>query len=198
MDFSSLIKNRKKVLKPTKTIVTNTSGEKFEISSGIVRDLGIKVSPFIIDDKPNLNIDMIIPGLFLSSQDPVIDLDILNSHKIKHVLSLGIDPDIKFHGINYYYVNILDLPEFDLLEVLNNCIEIIHKNINENILVHCNAGVSRSPTIIIGYLMALKKISYSQSYEIVKNKRYIRPNDGFVNKLMNLQHQDLPQVDKIN
>ncbi|XP_057320255.1 dual specificity protein phosphatase 19 [Microplitis mediator] len=194
MDFQSLIENRKKILKPTTTVVTNTSGEKYEISDGVVRNLGIKVTPFVVDNKPNLKIDLIIPGLFISSQDPVYNLDILESHGIKNILSLGINPEVKFPDINYYYVDILDLPEFDLFKVLNECIKIIHENISENILVHCNAGVSRSPTIVLGYLMACKKLSYTQAYDFVKNIRYIRPNDGFVNKLKNIKPKDLPQL----
>ncbi|XP_053592848.1 dual specificity protein phosphatase 19 [Microplitis demolitor] len=194
MDFQSLIESRKKILKPTTTIVTNTSGEKYEISDGIVRNLGRKVPPFVIDNKPNLKIDLIIPGLFLSSQDPVYNLDILESHEIKNVLSLGINPEIKFLTIKYHYVDILDLPEFDLFKVLNECIKVIHENIKENILVHCNAGVSRSPTIVIGYLMACKEMSYTQAYDFVKNIRYIRPNDGFVNKLKSIKLEDLPQL----
>lgn len=142
----------------------------------------------MIDNKPDLQIAQIIQGLFLSSQDPIINKEILQKHKIRHILSIGIDVPVKFDDINYYYCELLDLPESDLIIVIKKCIRIIHKHRNENILVHCNAGISRSPAIIISYIMALQKISYDDAYNKVKNIRNcIKPNEGFVQQLKTLQ-----------
>ena len=46
------------------------------------------------------------------------------------------------------------------------------------------AGVSRSPTIVISYLMWKEKKGYNETYFFVKNKRrFIGPNQGFVSQL---------------
>jgi dual specificity MAP kinase phosphatase len=58
----------------------------------------------------------------------------------------------------------------------------------KNILVHCAAGVSRSPTLAIAYLMIENRWNYNKAYDFVKKKRYfIYPNAGFVKQLQNLQ-----------
>ena len=55
-------------------------------------------------------------------------------------------------------------------------------------LVHCNAGVSRSAAIVIAYLMYSQHLNYQQAFDLVKSKRpAIRPNDGFVAELKQLQ-----------
>jgi protein-tyrosine phosphatase len=49
------------------------------------------------------------------------------------------------------------------------------------VLVHCAAGVSRSATIIIAYLMSRCGISYGQALAHVKARRpIVNPNEGFV------------------
>jgi len=51
-------------------------------------------------------------------------------------------------------------------------------------LVHCNAGVSRSATICIAYIMKTNKLKYLDAYGIVKAaKPDIKPNEGFVVQL---------------
>lgn len=191
MDLMSLIKSKKLHLKTCKTIVTNTLGQRYEEANGEKKELA-PGTPFVIDDKPDLQIACVMPGLFLSSQDVIACKEILQEHKIHHILSVGIDASIKFNGIEYYYCDLLDLPESNLILAIKKCIRIIHENRSENILVHCNAGVSRSPAIIISYLMAFANLSYNDAYNKVKRVRNcIKPNDGFVKQLNTLEFSSI-------
>lgn len=59
---------------------------------------------------------------------------------------------------------------------------------DKKILVHCAAGISRSPALVIAYLMIENKWSFEKALEFVKSKRYfIRPNDGFLKQLIELE-----------
>ena len=59
--------------------------------------------------------------------------------------------------------------------------EFIKINLEKtNVLVHCFAGVSRSASIIIAYLMKEKNNTYKEAFSFVKAKRsIIDPNFGF-------------------
>ncbi|KAI9475934.1 MAG: protein-tyrosine phosphatase-like protein, partial [Benjaminiella poitrasii] len=52
------------------------------------------------------------------------------------------------------------------------------------ILIHCQAGVSRSPTILAACLMKSKKITRDEALEIIKRKcPSIALNPGFMEQL---------------
>lgn len=188
MDLQSLIAEKRGKLKHCKTVITNTLGERYEIGNDGKKSNLEQVLPFVVDNNPDLQIARVISGLFLSSQDAAANIEILQEHGIQCVLSIGIDLTVKYENIQYFYCDLLDLPESSLQLVLHECIEIIDECRNKNLLVHCNAGVSRSPTIIISYLIVKLKLSYENAYEKVKSVRpCIRPNDGFVAQLKALQ-----------
>jgi protein-tyrosine phosphatase len=61
---------------------------------------------------------------------------------------------------------------------------------NKNIVVHCAAGMSRSPTLVIAYLMIENKWKYEEAYSYVKNRRPLtEPNIGFVKQLKSLEYK---------
>lgn len=50
--------------------------------------------------------------------------------------------------------------------------------------VHCNAGVSRSVSVVIGYLMKTQGMPFDAAYAHVKSERKAaQPNDGFRKQL---------------
>lgn len=50
--------------------------------------------------------------------------------------------------------------------------------------MHCHAGVSRSATVMIAYLMTKNQWSYEESLTFLKSKRkWVKPNPGFVEQL---------------
>ncbi|XP_011154898.1 dual specificity protein phosphatase 19 [Harpegnathos saltator] len=194
MDLQDLIAKKKLSLKSCKTMITDSLGNKYEVEQGRVKKLE-RGLPFVVDEKPDLQVASVIPGLYLSSQDPVVCSDILKKYKIGHILSIGINISEKFDDIRYYNSDLLDLPESDIMPSIKECVDIIHANRKENILVHCNAGVSRSPAIIIAYLMTTMKLSYNEAYEKVKGARScIKPNDGFVRQLQSIENTSLDKL----
>jgi predicted protein tyrosine phosphatase len=51
----------------------------------------------------------------------------------------------------------------------------------QDVYVFCNAGVSRSATVVILYLIYKHKLSCQEAYDFVKSKRrWIEPNEGFM------------------
>lgn len=51
----------------------------------------------------------------------------------------------------------------------------------ENVYIHCAAGVSRSASFTIAYLMVLNSWGYDDTYKYVKERRSeIFPNSGFI------------------
>ncbi|XP_050462164.1 dual specificity protein phosphatase 19 [Cataglyphis hispanica] len=190
MDLRDLIAKKRSSLKSCKTVITDPLGNKYEIEQGQIKKLE-KSLPFVVDEKPDLRVANIIPGLYLSSQDPAVCIDILKKYEIRHILSIGVAINIseRFDDIRYHTCDLLDLPESNIIPLLKRCVHIIHATRKENILVHCNAGVSRSPAIVIAYLMIYKKLSYDEAYNKVKKARgCIRPNDGFVKQLHSIEN----------
>ena len=56
--------------------------------------------------------------------------------------------------------------------------------------MHCMMGISRSATIVIAYLMLKKDMSIMDAVAMVRGKREVFPNDGFLKQLCILD-QDL-------
>jgi predicted protein tyrosine phosphatase len=57
-------------------------------------------------------------------------------------------------------------------------------------LVHCFAGVSRSATIVIAYLMVEYGMTLNDALIHVRKQRYfINPNDGFRRQLQTFQRE---------
>ncbi|XP_012261545.2 dual specificity protein phosphatase 19 [Athalia rosae] len=194
MSLSSLLQAKKKDLKHCNTIVTNMLGEKYKIIDNEVKliDKGL---PFVVDTKPDLQVALAAPRLYFGSQDPVVNIDILQRYKIRHVISIGITVEVRFKEICYYSVDLLDVPESSIFNTLKTCFSIIKSNQHENIFVHCNAGVSRSASVIIAYLMVTENLSYDKAYQRVKSVRQcIKPNDGFVRQLKALKISDFSSV----
>ena len=70
--------------------------------------------------------------------------------------------------------------------------EIISKALseNKNVIVHCAAGMSRSPSLVIAYLMIENRWCYEEAYNYVKSRRpIIEPNIGFVKQLKALEYK---------
>jgi len=99
-------------------------------------------------------------------------------------------------------------PQIQNLTVLNlNWDDIPQQNININntlfrvidiidtylqngqkVLVNCFAGVSRSSTIVIAYLMYRYSLLLEEAFRFVKSKRIIiQPNAGFIAQLKHLE-----------
>lgn len=64
------------------------------------------------------------------------------------------------------------------------------KDRNGKVLVHCQAGVSRSATICLAYLMFTVKIGLEAAFEHVKSRRsVISPNLNFMSQLKNFEQE---------
>lgn len=203
MSESSLlaqIKQRKSCLKSQETVITSSTGviyleKKTDDGQKITTKISKATFGFVVDDKPDIQVAEILPYLLLSSQDVAQDPNLLKNNNVTHVLSIGVEivPDNFVPNITYKKISLLDVPDADLLGILNASFDFISnalmKNEKSRILVHCNAGFSRSPSVVIAYLMKTFKYTLEYSLNLVKEKRNVHPNNGFMRQLKQYEKQ---------
>ena len=143
-----------------------------------------------------LNSPVKIKGkLFLAGRN------ILNCHKeynIDHLITM-FSFDHKLSGIKHDIYPIIDLPNDEWVSQLEYLLSKISCDINEslekglNVCVHCFAGVSRSPTVVLDFLLtyceeAKKCESVEEAIEYLgKWRKIVKPNEGF-KKLLQKRH----------
>jgi len=196
MSFLHNLQEKKRSLTKTQTTVTTISGEKFIESRDLDGETHLtKIDEYhagyIVDLKPDLQIVEVLPYLAFGSQDVAASLEILKNSSITHILSLGVRPAVHFEDFSYKFIDLLDTPEGELLSVLPTIVDLIEhvKERDKKVFVHCNAGCSRAPSVVIGYLIYCKKIGYDEALKIIGSSRYIKPNDGFVKQLKSWQEK---------
>lgn len=152
---------------------------------------------YIVDNSPDqVPACIVAQFLYLGSQDCVRQ-EVLEKYGITHVLSVGIEtpPIVEYDDdgeriIETLFVECLDIPETNLAEVLVKTNAFIDecRTRGGRVLVHCNAGVSRSTSVVAGYLMQRCDQSFMQAFGMIKSKRpCVQPNAGFIKQLKLLQ-----------
>lgn len=130
----------------------------------------------------------------MSGDDPAQNRNILKENNITHILNVTTNVENKFESeLVYKNIKIYDLPSTDLKSHFSDSFEFIDNaiknSVNNNVLVHCNVGVSRSASLVIAFLLQKRIfINYKSAYNYVKERRpKIMPNDGFVKQLIELE-----------
>ncbi|KAJ3180849.1 hypothetical protein HDU85_003934 [Gaertneriomyces sp. JEL0708] len=94
----------------------------------------------------------LLPNVFLGSFP---SCRLLEELQITHVLSLGLELS-PFTRLKWKGIEVEDSVAADMLGFLDEAVAFIHGALQEpnaRVLVHCVAGVSRSPTVVLAYLM---------------------------------------------
>ena len=84
-----------------------------------------------------------------------------------------------------------DLPAYELNteEQVLPCLRFIDEG-QGGTLVVCTAGMSRSATICIAYMMKYRGYSYDQAFALAKKARfYVNPNSGFIEYLKSFEKE---------
>jgi len=145
--------------------------------------------------------DILDARLFLGSFNQTEKYELVKDLKITHILNMTTECD-NIHedkGIKYMKVSILDEDDKNIHDHFQDAYQFIHdaltEDVNNNVLVHCAMGKSRSATIIIMYLMKKFSWGFEKAFAFVKRKRdAICPNDGFVQRLQEFEKNQLAFV----
>eukprot|EP01054_Gregarina_sp_Poly1_P000852 Gregarina_sp_Poly_1__851@NODE_1202_length_4790_cov_179_623121_g796_i1_p1_GENE_NODE_1202_length_4790_cov_179_623121_g796_i1NODE_1202_length_4790_cov_179_623121_g796_i1_p1_ORF_typecomplete_len426_score36_58DSPc/PF00782_20/3_1e30CDKN3/PF05706_12/0_00016Init_tRNA_PT/PF04179_12/0_031Y_phosphatase/PF00102_27/0_053PTPlike_phytase/PF14566_6/0_063Y_phosphatase2/PF03162_13/0_069_NODE_1202_length_4790_cov_179_623121_g796_i133104587 len=136
----------------------------------------------------------ITPGLFLGGL-PSTATEFLTAHNIQAVVSCCNEYDFGEPPIpmSQFRVPVEDISNEPILDYMEDACQFIKKNLElGGVLIHCRSGVSRSATIVIGYLMKTmvrsRNLSLNDSFMLVISRRScICPNIGFMRQLCILE-----------
>ncbi|KAG7324350.1 hypothetical protein KOW79_012366 [Hemibagrus wyckioides] len=140
----------------------------------------------------NVGPTRILPHLYLGSQKDVLNKDLMAQNGITYVLNASNTcPKPEFISESHF----MRIPVNDnycekLLPWLDKTNEFIDKAKVSNcrVIVHCLAGISRSATIAIAYIMKTMGLSSDEAYRFVKDRRpSISPNFNFLGQLLEFE-----------
>ncbi|KAM9345700.1 dual specificity protein phosphatase 8 [Symphorus nematophorus] len=140
-------------------------------------------------ERPPLSV--ILPRLYLGAESDVTQ-DRLASLGISYVLSVSrCSPQPSFlPRSRYLRIPIDDSLWDDLLPWIPQALHFIDAAMSSgaSVLVHCAAGISRSPALAVAYIMYSLGMDLDHAYRFVKERRpSISPNFNFLGQLQHFQ-----------
>ena len=140
--------------------------------------------------------DKILPNLYCGSLRAAQSEAVYSHLNITHLLTVGrgLEPQPPEHG-KHKVVIVDDIEGATIDFAFEDAIAFIDEAIqaNSGCLVHCFAGMSRSATTVIAYLMMRKGMRLDEAYCTTKRGRpAIYPNAGFFKQLLALDAKLYP------
>ncbi len=137
---------------------------------------------------------LIAKNLWLGGIDVAYNRSFLLSTQITHILNCADDASVSSYPLDLS-LNIVQIPMEDdkysgFEGDLQTAVRTLDTWISEGrtILVHCVAGMSRSPTVLMAWMILCKRKSFDEAWRHIANRRpIIRPNDYFMKCLKDLQ-----------
>lgn len=153
------------------------------------------------------DMSVIIPGLWLGSIRTVRALNHyrdLRSTGLTHVLTVMsydeiADRDVEVPDcLSWTIIPIEDTRESNLYPYFKDAITLIEDVLTNGgrILVHCMGGISRSPTVVVAYIMWRLKLRLTAAIEYVRDRRdCINPNWAFYGNLVKFEEELFKQME---
>ncbi|XP_020347372.1 dual specificity protein phosphatase 16-like [Oncorhynchus kisutch] len=140
-------------------------------------------------ERPPLS--LILPHLYLGAETDVTQ-DCLDARGISYVLSVScFSPQPTFLPRSQYLrIPIEDSLRDDLLPHIPEALRFIDGAMSSggSVVVHCAAGISRSPALAVAYIMYNLGMDLDHAYRFVKERRpSISPNFNFLGQLQHFQ-----------
>lgn len=125
--------------------------------------------------------NQIIENLYLGDHTAAHSREMLKRVGITHILNITESVENKFTSMcEYMHIHLPDIVSADLYTHFPEIIKFIHNGMTQGkVLVHCYAGVSRSATAVLAFLIYSHDMNLSDAFKFVKGRRFILPNDGF-------------------
>ncbi|XP_029283060.1 dual specificity protein phosphatase 16 [Cottoperca gobio] len=142
----------------------------------------------------NIGPTCILPHLYLGCQRDVLNKDLMQQNDIVYVLNASNTcpkPDF-IPESHFLRVPVNDSFCEKILPWLDRSVDFIEKAkaSDARVLVHCLAGISRSATIAIAYIMKRMDMPLDEAYRFVKEKRStISPNFNFLGQLLDFERK---------
>ncbi|XP_077016663.1 dual specificity protein phosphatase 18 isoform X2 [Tamandua tetradactyla] len=143
-------------------------------------------------------LSQITSSLYISGGVAANNKLMLSSSHITTVINVSVEVvNTVYEDIHYLQVPVADAPSARLYDFFDPIADHIHSVSLEQgrALLHCAAGVSRSATLCLAYLMKYHAMSLLEAHTWAKSCRpIIRPNNGFWEQLIHYEFQlfDLP------
>ncbi|XP_045908018.1 dual specificity protein phosphatase 12 [Micropterus dolomieu] len=133
---------------------------------------------------------LVDPGLYIGTAADLNDRQALADAAVTHVLSVdSVDPAplLPADAVRCRkWINVLDEVTSDLLSHMDDSFQFIQQAVDAGkaALVHCQAGRSRSATIVTAYLMKRYQLGFTEAYHRLRSvKQDVQVNRGFEEQL---------------
>lgn len=130
--------------------------------------------------------------LYLSSAAAVTHPKLIQNG-ITHVINVTMEmPNIAVKDVQCIQIHVDDMPGANLRAYFDRCADKVHHvhKRGGRTLIHCVAGVSRSASLCMVYLMKYHRMRLLEAYYHVKGRRpVIRPNPGFWKQMVDYERQ---------
>ncbi|XP_043965093.1 dual specificity protein phosphatase 2 [Gambusia affinis] len=139
----------------------------------------------------------LLPFLFLGSAIHSSRRETLAAAGITAVLNVSSTCPNFYEGeLQYLRLTVEDTLVADIRACFHTAISFIDsvKKSGGRVLVHCQAGISRSATICLAYLMHTQRVRLDEAFDFVKQRRHvISPNLAFMGQLLQFETDILCQ-----
>ncbi|XP_021477521.2 dual specificity protein phosphatase 2 [Oncorhynchus mykiss] len=133
----------------------------------------------------------LLPFLFLGSAVHSSRRETLTAAGITAVLNVSSSsPNLYEEDLKYMRLTVEDSLAADIAARFPEAIAFIDsvKESGGRVLVHCQAGISRSATICLAYLIHARRVRLDEAFDFVKQRRQvISPNLAFMGQLLQFE-----------